>query len=163
MPHHPRQPNANIYHVGLHVTRVRSLYRTYSRCWASIYLISRRTRLQRGSFRTCEDITMREIVHVQAGQCGNQIGAKVIKGPTIGYLGGGWGFCLTIFHKGDGNLYLFSPQDRLYFHHDLSPFIKKLFHPNFPHEKVFPKIFIKKKNHSGRQRLGKLQLETSSS
>lgn len=33
--------------------------------------------------------TMREIVHIQAGQCGNQIGAKVVPGLG-GHLGGHW-------------------------------------------------------------------------
>ena len=62
-----------------------------------------------------------------------------LSGATIRYLGGGGGlhgaFASTFFlcQKGDGKLY-FPPQDRLYFHHALWPFI---YFTHFPHISIY--------------------------
>ena len=60
-----------------------------------------------------------------------------VSSPTNQNRGGGpWSFCLAI-SQGDRKFYFFSPQDRLYFHRALWPFI---YVTHFLHKKyIFPK------------------------
>ena len=62
-------------------------------------------------------------------------GCWPVRGPPLDIW---WGFLpghFFSFHKGDGKL-IFSPQDKLYFHHALWLY---LFHPFFPQNNLLPK------------------------